>query len=158
MAKPLVALLTRIAPRSSDTELIWSGKGVLQQLEGCRWGVRRREGNWLISTRREVEVDNAFAGHALHYRGLGDRGNRIFTTSASPMKPLGIPASLSVGCRIYPVTVWISFGVYQVLSVMPPLHVVLFLEVLPVLFAMRKTHNAVVKTFLLACTSIGRPV
>ena len=102
-------------------------------------------------------MDNAFTGHALHHRGLCERVDRILPTSASSMKPpeeVWSPTRYSLGCHIHSVSVPISFGVYEVIPVMPPLHVVLFLEVLPVLFAVRKTQNAVVETFLLACTPV----
>lgn len=111
----------------------------------------------MISTRRELEMNDAFTGHALHDRGLVDRGNRILATSASSITPLADPLCFSVGCRIYPITGLISFGIDEVLPVMPPVYVILFLEVQPVLFAVRKTQDAVVETSLLARTSIGRP-
>lgn len=111
----------------------------------------------MISTRRELEMNDAFTGHALHDRGLADRGNRILATSASSIKPLVVPILFSVGCRIYPITGAISFGIDEVLPIMPPIYVILFLEVQPVLFAVRKTQDAVVETSLLARTSIRRP-
>lgn len=111
-----------------------------------------------MSTRRVKEMDNAFTGHALHYCGLGDRGNRVATTSASPVKLRGSPVILGGLCRIYSVSLLVCLGVHEVLSVMPPLYIVFFFKIHPLLFAVRKTQNAVVEAFLLACTSVSRPV
>jgi hypothetical protein len=79
------------------------------------------------------------------------------TTSASPIKVLMCPTQCSGDCQIYSGPVH-SFGVHKVLSV--TLHPInqLSLGFLPVPFAVRKTHNAGVEAFLLACASVSRPV
>ena len=102
-------------------------------------------------------VYDALATHALQDPCVPNVIDGILATSASSITPLADPLCFSVGCRIYPITGLISFGIDEVLPVMPPVYVILFLEVQPVLFAVRKTQDAVVETSLLARTSIGRP-